>query len=131
LLTLPAVTRPGARISGQLASESWSAGAAPRPAAPSRHEIPADVPGMTHTTPAAPQQPRPIDFFCLSPDTLVDENLLSAGTGIAVSTIRNWRSARTGPRVVRLGGVVRYRVSDITAWIDACAAESSSEPALS
>lgn len=61
-----------------------------------------------------------IDFFAMSPGVLVDDNFLSRGTGVAVSTIRNWRSGNKGPRPIRLGGLVRYRVRDVTAWLDSC-----------
>lgn len=59
-----------------------------------------------------PQQPQLIDFFSMSPGIMIDETLLSAGTGIAESTNRNWRSARSGLRAPRFGGMVRYRVGD-------------------
>ena len=84
-------------------------------------DAPADALAMD-TLPAtlAPTTARSIDFFAISPGVLVDETFLSEGTGVSIKTIRNWRSARTGPRPLRLGGLVRYRVGDITAWIDAC-----------
>ncbi len=34
-------------------------------------------------------------------------------------TLANWRCARTGPKYVKLGSTVRYRVEDVEAWIAA------------
>ena len=34
-------------------------------------------------------------------------------------TLANWRCARIGPRFVKLGSTVRYRVNDVEDWIEA------------
>jgi len=34
-------------------------------------------------------------------------------------TLANWRCARTGPKYVKLGSTVRYRVNDVEDWIEA------------
>ena len=34
-------------------------------------------------------------------------------------TLANWRCARTGPKYVKLGSTVRYRVNDVEDWIAA------------
>ncbi len=42
---------------------------------------------------------------------------LSAYLGIPLATIYRWRSQRDGPRGIRVGRHVRYRVADIEAWL--------------
>lgn len=37
---------------------------------------------------------------------------------LAPETLRNWRSQRRGPRFVRLGRRVGYRVEDLQAWAE-------------
>ncbi len=39
--------------------------------------------------------------------------------GKNVRTLANWRCARIGPRFVKIGNSVWYRVSDVENWIDA------------
>ena len=50
-------------------------------------------------------------------------NIAEAATylGIAKSTLYTWRTRRPGfgPRAVKAGGALRYRRSDLDAWIDA------------
>lgn len=45
--------------------------------------------------------------------------------GIAKSTLYTWRTRRPGfgPRAVKAGGALRYRLSDLDAWIDSHAEE--------
>lgn len=40
----------------------------------------------------------------------------SAWLRTPVGTLRYWRHCGAGPRSVRLGGRVRYRVDDVKAW---------------
>lgn len=46
-------------------------------------------------------------------------------TGVAVSTLRHWRQANTGPKSARVGRRVVYRASDVEAWINAQFDESA------
>lgn len=41
-----------------------------------------------------------------------------------VKTIYNWRSAGEGPRGIRVGRHVRYRQTDVDAWLDRLADEA-------
>lgn len=44
---------------------------------------------------------------------------LGARIGTSTAVLANWRYMGTGPRFVKLGGrSVRYRVSDVEAWLD-------------
>lgn len=36
--------------------------------------------------------------------------------GVSAPTLRRWRHLKRGPKVCKLGGLVRYRVSDLRAW---------------
>lgn len=36
---------------------------------------------------------------------------------VSTGTLANWRSAGTGPKYIRLSGVVRYRVDTVEHWI--------------
>lgn len=42
-------------------------------------------------------------------------------------TLANWRTAGTGPRFVKVGGSVRYRRSDVDAWLEKRTISSTSE----
>jgi predicted DNA-binding transcriptional regulator AlpA len=43
---------------------------------------------------------------------------------VSVATLANWRYLRTGPPFVKLGHAVRYRRSDLEAWV----AEQQADP---
>lgn len=38
--------------------------------------------------------------------------------GVTPETLANWRYRGFGPRFIRVGGRVRYRLSDIATWLD-------------
>jgi predicted DNA-binding transcriptional regulator AlpA len=37
---------------------------------------------------------------------------------VSTSTLCRWRQRHTGPKFVNVGGMPRYRVSDVDAWLD-------------
>jgi excisionase family DNA binding protein len=43
---------------------------------------------------------------------------VSEYTGIAVKTLYNWGSTRKGPPRVKVGGRLRYRATDLQAWLE-------------
>ena len=43
--------------------------------------------------------------------------------GVSLSTVRSWRLRRTGPRYLKFGRAVRYRLSDIDAYLHASVVE--------
>ena len=45
---------------------------------------------------------------------------------VPVTTVYQWNSKGTGPRYIRVGRHVRYRQSDIDAWLDSHAVEPRS-----
>ena len=38
---------------------------------------------------------------------------------VSVDSLRQWRYLGTGPKFVRVGHRIRYRWSDVVAWLDA------------
>ncbi len=52
-----------------------------------------------------------------------DLNLLSLRQtadmlGVSEATIYSWRHRGEGPRGYKIGGLVRYRLSDVLAWVE-------------
>ena len=48
-------------------------------------------------------------------------------TGLSASTLRKLRLTGRGPKFLKLGRSVRYRETDIEAWLEARAVQSTSE----
>ncbi len=46
--------------------------------------------------------------------------------GLKKNTLEIWRFRGTGPKFVKLGRSVRYRLSDLEAFIDACTKQKTS-----
>jgi predicted DNA-binding transcriptional regulator AlpA len=61
-------------------------------------------------------------------DTLLNQKQAAHVLGLSVRTLERHRVAGTGPRWVRLGRLVKYRQSDLTAWIESNVRASTSEP---
>lgn len=58
---------------------------------------------------------------------------LAAALGVRQQTVRLWRTRGTGPRYFRLGGPrgrVLYDAVDLSAWIEAGKANSTSEESV-
>lgn len=52
------------------------------------------------------------------PDTLLNEVQAADFLNLSVRTLQAWRIKIAGPRFVRAGRAIRYRRSDLIAWID-------------
>lgn len=52
-----------------------------------------------------------------SGDTWLTERELADKIRMSVQSLRVWRRTGTGPRFVKIGHAVRYRASDVQAWI--------------
>ena len=50
--------------------------------------------------------------------SLMSDVELAAFFGVKVSTIRKWRILGTGPRWIKLGSLVRYKIDDALAFLD-------------
>ena len=49
----------------------------------------------------------------------VDEVRLAARLGVSRSTLQSWRYSGRGPRWIKLGRLIRYRITDVDAFLDA------------
>ncbi|MDR0432440.1 MAG: helix-turn-helix domain-containing protein, partial [Bifidobacteriaceae bacterium] len=49
---------------------------------------------------------------------LVSTSQLAAHLGLAVQAIHDLRSAGRGPRAIRVGRELRFRVSEVQAWLE-------------
>lgn len=47
----------------------------------------------------------------------IDELALASRLGLSRSTLQSWRYAGRGPRFVKLGRLVRYRSTDVEAFL--------------
>lgn len=52
-----------------------------------------------------------------SPDELLTVDELAAQLKVPVRTIRQWSVVGTGPKRMKVGRYVRYRRSDVSAWL--------------
>ena len=50
---------------------------------------------------------------------LVDEARLAARLGVSRSTLQSWRYSGRGPRWIKLGRLVRYRLTDVNSFLQA------------
>ena len=53
------------------------------------------------------------------PSDLLDEARLATKLGVSRKTLQSWRYAGQGPRFIKIGRLVRYRVADIDAYLRA------------
>lgn len=80
--------------------------------------VAADMSCMTQTT--LDSITDRIDITSLPPGVLLSESELSAIIGVPAPTLRGFRQPGRGkgPNYRRLGGAIRYRVSDVIEWLD-------------
>ncbi|WP_022883078.1 helix-turn-helix transcriptional regulator [Gryllotalpicola ginsengisoli] len=48
---------------------------------------------------------------------LMDSREIAAYLKVSESTLSRWRSAGQGPPFLRLGGIARYRIEAVDAWL--------------
>ncbi len=51
---------------------------------------------------------------------LLNEYDVARMTGLSVASVRRWRLFRQGPRYLKIGAAVRYRLEDVNAWLERC-----------
>ena len=51
-------------------------------------------------------------------ETLLNEHDVSRITGLSVASVRRWRLFKQGPKYLKIGAAVRYRIEDIRSWLD-------------
>ena len=59
------------------------------------------------------------------PDALWDETQTAAFLGLRRSTLQRWRWAGKGPRYLKVGGAVRYRLSDLSEFLEGAVRETN------
>ena len=59
--------------------------------------------------------------------TTVPPDEAAARLGVEASTLANWRWSGHGPRHVKVGSRVRYRLSDLADWLDEHTRRSTGE----
>lgn len=62
-----------------------------------------------------------------TPEPYVDSRAAAAFLGQAIQTLHQWRFRGTGPKFYKSGRSVRYRISDLEAWLNARAFTSTAE----
>lgn len=60
--------------------------------------------------------------------TLIPIEIAAERLDLSVKTLRRWAAAGTGPRAYRIGKSLKYRVSEIEAWIDEQAIVGDEQP---
>lgn len=53
----------------------------------------------------------------VSVSPLMDSREIAAYLKVSESTLSRWRSAGQGPPFLRLGGIARYRIEAVDAWL--------------
>lgn len=69
-------------------------------------------------TPPPPTGPKKPDAREQGRRPLASADEVSAYLGVPVTTLRQWRHKRTGPRASKVGRHLRYRWSDVEKWLD-------------
>lgn len=63
----------------------------------------------------------------LNTDPLLTTHEVAEILRVGPRTIQTWRHLQRGPKFVRIGGLVRYRKSDVDAYIDTAAVRTAME----
>jgi predicted DNA-binding transcriptional regulator AlpA len=51
-------------------------------------------------------------------EALLNEHDVARITGLSVASVRRWRLLQQGPKFIKIGSAVRYRIEDVRAWLD-------------
>ena len=66
-------------------------------------------------------------FSTASTSPLIDTDDLAKYLGNEVNTCEGWRLKGIGPRYIKVGRLVRYRIEDIDLWLQSQTRNSTSE----
>jgi predicted DNA-binding transcriptional regulator AlpA len=58
---------------------------------------------------------------------LMSAEELSALIGVETKTLANWRCQAKGPKSLKVGRLVRYRMSDVEKWLAGCEQENGAD----
>lgn len=78
----------------------------------------AEILGVPEAPPERRREPAPLAAGRGSGDRWLTATEAAAYLGQRVKTLSNWRSKGTGPRFAKRGGTIRYRKSDLDAWLE-------------
>jgi predicted DNA-binding transcriptional regulator AlpA len=67
--------------------------------------------------------PNPEDVLPAGEDRCLSERSVAAVLGASVALLRKWRRTGGGPPYLRVGKLVRYRLSDLRRFMDSCAVD--------
>jgi predicted DNA-binding transcriptional regulator AlpA len=76
----------------------------------SQNRQPAQVPILRPTVNPAPA----------SPPTMMNKIQVAEYLNMSVSTVRQWRWIRKGPKFLKIGRAIRYRRTDAETWLNSC-----------
>lgn len=57
---------------------------------------------------------------------LLDTREVAAYLKVSEATLSRWRTDKKGPPFLRMGGITRYRVEDVEAWLASLSADGHS-----
>jgi len=49
---------------------------------------------------------------------LLNEHEVAEMLDVSVATVRRWRLFKKGPRYLKLGALCKYRIEDVSAWLE-------------
>jgi len=50
-------------------------------------------------------------------EKLLNEQEVARITALSVASVRRWRLLKQGPKYLKIGAAVRYRTTDVAAWL--------------
>ncbi len=81
--------------------------------------VPPDVRGARDTRSMNPSNENNVVLASDGIGELVDEPSLAKRLNVSRSTLQSWRYTGRGPRWIKLGRLIRYRVRDIDDYLEA------------
>jgi predicted DNA-binding transcriptional regulator AlpA len=51
-------------------------------------------------------------------EPLLTEQRVAEITGMSLASVRRWRLLNQGPKYLKIGAAVRYRLEDLSVWIE-------------
>ena len=83
---------------------------------------------MTKTKSKAAPGHQAADASSPTSDRLLTETQAADFLSVTIRALQAWRQRGGGPRFAKIGRLVRYRMADLTAWLDANTRSHTSDP---
>jgi hypothetical protein len=80
---------------------------------------------VSHSQVASTLNPNPEHSLATQEDRCLPEKPAATVLGVSVALLRKWRRTGGGPLYVRLGKLVRYRLSDLQRFVDSCTVDNA------